>query len=81
MIHLLKNGIWLSFKSWKLVIINYVLNFAATFLSIFEDKKSIRKSSFIFFRKLILATAYMIENSYFCDYIKIERVNKSITIL
>ena len=81
MIHPLKNGIRLSFKSWKLVIINYVLNFAATFLSIFEDKKSIRKSSFIFFRKLILAIAYMIENSYFFYYRKIERVNTSITIL
>ena len=81
MIHLLKDGIRLSFKSWKLVIINYVLNFATTFLSIFEDKKSIRKSSFIFFRKLILAIAYMIENSYFFYYRKIERVNTSITIL
>ena len=47
---------------------NYVLNFAATFLSIFKDKESIRKSSFIFFRNLILAIAFMIKNSYFCDY-------------
>ncbi len=68
------------FQSQKSSMIDYMLNVATSFFSLYKIKEFVKKLFFILLRSLVLII-FIIKNTYFVNVVETESLNRSTIVV